>query len=198
MTKKQRTMVIAMGAAIIILLILILIWEFRRDSKPQPLVQNQPENIYVPSNESAVTAPRDWEETEFRKAVPVDVKVPEVGESVPESLREIIAVPTHVVQSNQGSETDLRIFTIRGENNRFIPEQIIANYRDTVHIEFTAVDKDYDIVLLGYNMMQRAKMGETKAFEFQAIQEGRFLYFCESCGGAESSAKGEIIIVRQP
>jgi heme/copper-type cytochrome/quinol oxidase subunit 2 len=44
-------------------------------------------------------------------------------------------------------------------------------------------------------MKQTASAGESKILEFQANQSGSFLYYCESCGGEESLATGNIVVV---
>ena len=45
-------------------------------------------------------------------------------------------------------------------------------------------------------MKQTAKKGETKVLEFQANQDGNFLYYCEVCGGVNGNVKGNIIIAK--
>ncbi len=200
MTKKQRVILIIFGIAIIVVLSLIIFLEMQSRKLNQPDNKiNPPQpvegNVYVP-DEAATTRPRDWEETEFRQPVPVDVKVPEVGEVLPDNLKDIVAVPEHSVDIPVSGGANFRIFRIRGEGDKFSPEQVIVNFKDMVHIELMAIDKDYDVVLAGYNMMVSAKKGETKAIEFQALQDGRFMYYCNSCGGPESTAKGEIIVVK--
>jgi hypothetical protein len=37
-------------------------------------------------------------------------------------------------------------------------------------------------------MKQTAKKGEGKVLEFQAVTEGKFLFYCDACGGLNSSA----------
>ena len=40
------------------------------------------------------------------------------------------------------------------------------------------------------------RKGETKVMEFQAVQEGDFTFYCEMCGGPDSTASGHIIIAK--
>ena len=201
MTRKQRLATIILGIAVIIVLLLIVFLEMRHrqadklNGENTSLPPGLEGNSYVP-DESATTRPRDWEETEFRQPVPVDIKVPEVGENLPVELVDKIAVPEHSVDIPVPGGANFRIFRVRAENDKFLPEQIIVNFKDMVHIELMAIDKDYDLIFSGYNMQIEAAKGETKALEFQALQDGRFLYYCESCGGPESTAKGEIIVVK--
>lgn len=198
MNKKQKILLAVLGTAIIIVVALIIFLEIkdRQDSGREVENPLPSGNVYVPENSEATTRPHDWEETEFRQPVPIDIKVPEVGENLPAELVDVVAVPEHSVDIAVPGGANFRIFRIKAENDKFSPSQVIANFKDMVHIELMAIDKDYDLVLAGYNMTVNAKQGETKAVEFQALQDGRFLYYCESCGGADSTAKGEIIIVK--
>jgi len=127
-----------------------------------------------------------------REEVPTDIKIPEVGEQVSDKS---IAVPKVVTEAAPGVSAKLRIFDIKAENNKFEPSTIIAKIGDTVHVNFTAVDKTYDITFPDYGMKQTANKGETKILGFQAVSEGKFTYYCESCGGLNSNVKGYIIIV---
>jgi heme/copper-type cytochrome/quinol oxidase subunit 2 len=199
MEKKKQSIVIVIGIVIIVILSVIIIWE---TNNRKNFLNNQVlDNIYVPENSEVLEdrenepTVRDWEETEFRQEVPIGSKVPEVNEAISEELKDIVAVPNEVVKT--GEDSDIRTFKIRGEGGKFIPWQITAYYNDTVHIDLTAVDGSYDFILEGYNMKQTVNIGQTKALEFQAIKEGRFLYYCELCGGPESDAVGEIIIKKK-
>ena len=144
----------------------------------------------MPSNEASST-------DVFRQEVPTYVEAPGVDTVLSEAEKKVIAVPTVVVPAAPGATAQLRSFNISAEGGKFIPSQIIANVGDTVHINFTAVDKGYDIVFPSYNMMQVAQKGETKILEFQALEDGSFLYYCDSCGGPNSATAGKIIIVKQ-
>ncbi len=197
-TRKQKIILMILGIAVVIVLALIIFLEMKNRQigkiVPPDTSSSIDGNVYVPDDEAA-TRPHDWEETELRQPVPVDIKVPEVGENIPTELVDVVAVPEQSIDT--GTEgNNFRIFRVRAENDKFLPSQVIANFRDMVHIELMAIDKDYDLVLSGYNMMIKAKQGETKAVEFQAVQDGRFIYYCESCGGVNSTARGEIIIVK--
>jgi len=132
----------------------------------------------------------------FRQEAPVITRIPDANEVLPAAQQKEIAVPTVVVPAAPGVDSKFRNFNITAEGGKFIPEKIIVQVGDTVHVNFTAVDKDYDITFPSYNMKQTAKQGQTKILEFQAVQDGSFLYYCESCGGAEGTTKGNIIIVK--
>jgi plastocyanin len=124
------------------------------------------------------------------------VKVPGMNENLTEAEKEVIAVPSIVTPAAPGASASFRSFSISGDGGRFVPAEIIARLNDIVHVNFTAVDKDYDIVFPSYGMRQAAKKGETKILEFQAVSEGSYTYYCDSCGGAKSPASGKIIVVK--
>lgn len=132
--------------------------------------------------------------SDTRGAVPSDIKVPGLGDTTGDNN---IAVPVGVTDAAPGVSAQLRSFNIKAEGGVFNPSTVIVNVGDTVHINFTAVDKEYDMVLPDYGMKQTAKKGETKIFEFQAVSTGKFTYYCESCGGLSSQAKGFIIIAEK-
>ncbi|MDI3496520.1 MAG: hypothetical protein PWQ35_541 [Patescibacteria group bacterium] len=197
MVKNKKQLVVIIGGIIIILILLVIvIAEVKKGEQKREAI---PPNMFVPepppeNNEETVSI--DWEENEFRQVVPAGVVVPEPGTEIAEELKDIVAVPTEVVPTSKDSDNNIRLFKIRGEGNKFIPSQIIANYNDDVQIEITAIDKDYDLILQGYNMKQNIPQGLTKNLSFQAVEEGRFIYYCESCGGKEAGAFGEIVIVK--
>jgi len=125
-----------------------------------------------------------------REEVPEDIVVPEPGAEVEED----VAVPQTVTEAAPGAEAKLRRFEIKAENNLYIPSMVIVNKGDTVHINFTAVDKKYDFVLPDYGMKQVAKPGETKVLQFGAVNEGKFLFYSDLYGGFEGEMKGYIIV----
>jgi plastocyanin len=129
-------------------------------------------------------------QSQTAEPVPENVKVPEKGESVPEG----VAAPEVVTEAAPGVSAKFRSFDIKAENNKFNPSTVIVRLGDTVHINFTAQDKDYDITFPDYGMKQTAKKGETKILEFQALIPGKFTFYCELCGGLNSTAKGYIIV----
>jgi len=148
----------------------------------------------VPLEEEVATMPAA-EKDNFKAEVPVDTVVPELDTNLSADQQKEIALPAIVVPAAIGSESKFRTFKISAENDTFIPTKVIANAGDTVHIDFTAVDKSYDIMFPGYNMRQSAKAGETKILEFQALHAGDFTYYCPSCGGPSMGPIGHIIIV---
>lgn len=192
---NNKKIILALGLIIILALSALILWQLKFGNQPlAPVVEVG--NQFVPDASQSSSTPRDWEETDTRKAVLEGVVVPEMNTIVPENLKNQIAVPTASVPVAEGLSAQIRIFSIKAEADKFIPEKIIVNQGDTVHIEFTAVDKNYDLTLSGYSMKQTLKQGETKPLEFQALKDGDFIYYCSVCGGLQSGPQGHIIVVK--
>lgn len=193
LNNKRIWLVIGLTIILVWLVILVFVNE---KSSPAPVVfqplNNQPataDTLVIPSS-SGTTSDK------FRSEVPTNTKVPGENTVLTEAQKKEIAVPTVVTEAAPGATEKFRSFNISGLGGKFIPSKIIANVGDTVHVNFTAVDKAYDIVFPSYNMKQSATIGQTKILEFQALADGSFLYYCESCGGAAGPTRGNIIIVK--
>jgi len=194
MNNKRIWIISILGLVLVALLMLIIKDLFF--SAPQNSISSQTLPTVDNTGLSNIIESQSSGTDVFRQEVPVNVKVPEVNTVLSEAEKKVIAVPTVVVPAAPGATAQLRNFNIFAEGGKFIPSQIIANVGDTVHINFTAVDKDYDIVFPSYNMKQVATQGQTKILEFQALEDGSFLYYCESCGRSNSATAGKIIIVK--
>ena len=198
----QSALTIALLGVAIILVVLVVV----DISRQQPAGDRQtgapsagtvtetPTDVPLDYQEEVATMPAA-EKDNFKAEVPVDTVVPELDTNLSVDQQKEIALPAIVVPAAIGSESKFRTFKIIAENDTFIPTKVIANAGDTVHIDFTAVDKSYDIMFPGYNMRQSAKAGETKILEFQALHAGDFTYYCPSCGGPSMGPIGHIIIV---
>jgi len=195
---SQKTMMIALLGVAIILVIVVSIDLFKKPTVTAPVVNNTTEQQSSSDDMQAeVTpeAPLVSPEDQFRAEVPADIVVPGTDTQLSEEQKKEIAIPVVVVPAAPGSSSSFRNFKITAENNTFTPTKVIANVGDTVHIDFTAVDKDYDIAFPSYNMKGSAIQGQTRIIEFKARKEGSFSYYCPSCGGPETGPMGQIIIV---
>lgn len=200
LTGSQKPIMIALLAVAIVLVALVAMDLF---AKPEmavnklvdPSANEQSTDIKVVDYEDMVSMPQ-VEKDQFKEDVPQNIIVPDMNTELSEEEKKEVALPTVVVEAAPGSDAKFRDFNISAENDTFTPKKIIANVGDTVHVDFTAVDKDYDIVFPSYDMMQTAKKGQTKILEFQALQEGSFTYYCSACGGPTSGPNGSFIIVQ--
>ena len=188
---------------IIIIIALIIVIAAMSSKKKAAVMTTQ--NPQTAAQTSAPTVPAGAEVTkasttavvdQFRTEVPKDIIIPEVGQKLTDEQKKVIAVPTVVTAAAPGASTKFRSYDITANGGKFEPSQITGRVGDTIHVNFKAVDKGYDIVFPSYNMKQVAAQGETKILEFQAVQEGSFTYYCDSCGGANSTTKGTIVIAK--
>lgn len=191
---NKKTLII-LGIIILILVILVLI---NQKAKPaltkigQVLTGTEAtEQATTTASTTEVVSISDFVEVSDKKA-----RVPEPNEKLNEEQKKEIAVPTVAIPAAQDSTASLRSFNISAENDKFIPERIFVNLGDTVNIKFTAVDKNYDMIIESYNTRQRAVKGETKVLEFQANMKGDFTFYCQLCGGINSSTKGILTVLK--
>ena len=190
---KKKILLLGGGILVVIILAVMVIYALNKQKNTLPAEQtNTPTEQQGEEPETSTTGAVD----QYREDVPSDVKVPGMNETLTDAEKEVIAVPSIVTPAAPGASASFRSFSISGDGGKFVPAEIIARLNDIVHVNFTAVDKDYDIVFPSYGMRQSAKKGETKILEFQAVSEGSYTYYCDSCGGANSPAKGKIIVVK--
>lgn len=202
-TKKvnldSRKKMIIIGAAALILIVVIILLVVPKTKTPtqnptggetQTGTEVTPGSTTTDNGTSTVIVDK------FRTEVPSNIVVPDQNTQLTEAEKKVTAIPTVVTAAAPGVEAQFRSFDIKAEGGVFTPSRIIARVGDTVHVNFTAVDKDYDIVFPSYNMSQVAKKGQTKILEFQAVEEGSFLYYCNACGGETSNTKGNIVIAK--
>jgi plastocyanin len=145
---------------------------------------------------SETSGPNGQTKSLTQAEVPSDIVVPDQGATAT-SVPKDFAIPTVSIPAAPGADSSLRVFDIKADKDEFSPSTVAAYSGDTVHINFTAVDKTYDITFPDYGMKQTANKGQTKVLEFQANATGKFTYYCDSCGGLKSSAKGYIIVAEK-
>lgn len=196
MNKSRKTLLIVGLVIIVILLVVIMI--IKKPNLKAPVVNNQePSAQQTATTSSPEPQGTDNRQTDqFKAPVPTDIQIPTVNQQLSEEQKKVVAVPTVVTAAAPGVSAQFRSFNISGDQGKFSPSKIIGRIGDTIHVNVTASDKDYDIVFPSYNMKGTIRKGETKVMEFQAVQEGDFTFYCEMCGGPDSTASGHIIIAK--
>lgn len=198
--EQKKTLKIKLTISLAFLFILIILFLILSDRNRLNMVSkvDQVDNYSTEIINQEVESENNLSEEQgdkYRQEAPDGVVVPDVGAQLGEGQEDVV-VPSLVTPAAIGSDFSFRIFNVMAENGKFTPNKIIANLGDVIHINFTAVDADYDIVIPSFSMKQKAKVGQTKILEFKTNKDGDFLYYCESCGGENSEAKGNIIIVK--
>ena len=117
---------------------------------------------------------------------------PPPGEKVPEKGDTGVAGNVAVPQFTYGG---FRTFAISIDNNKFVPDTIVAHKGDIIHANFSAVDQDYDFVQPDFGLKATIRKGETHLIEFGATATGKFTFYCSRCGGPDKGPVGYIEIV---
>lgn len=194
---NQKAIMIALLAVAVILVALVVVDLMKKPVNPAETSGPASSTVV----ETATTAPETaiipaGKGDEFKAEVAADTVVPNTDTKLTEAQKKEVALPTVVVPAAPGASSKFRNFKVNAESGAFVPTKVIVNVGDTVHIDFTAVDNNYDIVFPSYNMSQAANKGETKIIEFQALVPGDFTYYCSVCGGPDKGPKGHIIVVK--
>lgn len=106
-----------------------------------------------------------------------------------------VAVPQIVAPAAADSKLSKRIFAITVNNNKIDTPNIVVYAGDLVTLTITAVDKAYNFVQPDYGLRFNLKQGETKTFDNQFTTPGKYLFYCDSCGGPESEPRGYFTVV---
>jgi hypothetical protein len=77
------------------------------------------------------------------------------------------------------------------EKEKLNEEKIYAKKNEILTLNFKALDKDYEIFIDGYNLFHKIPKGESKTFQFQALNSGTFDIICLNC---KNKKIGSIII----
>lgn len=126
-----------------------------------------------------------------RETVPSNVVVPgATSTNVPAN----VAKPQVIGPANPNNTASFRSFSITISGSAFTPNTVIVKVGDTAHINFTAVDKNYDFTQPDYGFNVSIPKGQTKLVEFSATAEGKFTFYCKTCGGPSSGPVGYIVV----
>jgi heme/copper-type cytochrome/quinol oxidase subunit 2 len=106
-----------------------------------------------------------------------------------------VAAPTIVASGSLSGVTSYRSFNISISGGAFSPNTIIVNKGDTVHINLTAVDGNYDFTQTDMGLSMAVAKGQTKIVQFDANTVGKLTFYCKSCGGPGKGPIGYIEVV---
>ncbi|MBM3257452.1 MAG: hypothetical protein FJY98_03990 [Candidatus Liptonbacteria bacterium] len=128
-----------------------------------------------------------------RQAAPVNVVVPEVGAKNAPANVAVPQISTEVAR-DAAAAGNFRVFDMKVEGDAFVPNTVIVNQGDSVRVNITATDKDYEFTQpeLGYNFP--LVKGKKMPLAFTATSASDFLFYCGSCGGPQKGPKGHIIV----
>ncbi len=182
MNGENKNAVIAGAAVLAIALAVFIGWYFGSKAG-------------VPGEQQAGTAPQGAgmtpEKSQTLQAVDPNTVVPDASSTVPAN----VAAPQLVTQASPNSQSNFRSFSLTVSGNEFTPNTVIVNVGDTVHLNIMAMDKDYDFTQPDTGLSQPLPKGVSKVVEFQATVEGKYTFYCKSCGGPAKGPVGYVTAV---
>jgi plastocyanin len=128
-----------------------------------------------------------------REDVPAGTTAPGRDAQVAEN----IAVPEAVAEAAPGVDSKRREFRVELKGGAFVPDTVIINQGDIARITFTAVDGDYDLFQPDYGFRLTLPQGEERMLEGYFSRDGKYMFYCPSCGGPDEGPKGYIVVVPQ-
>ncbi|MBI4087634.1 MAG: cupredoxin domain-containing protein [Candidatus Liptonbacteria bacterium] len=179
MGSKSNVIVIVVAVAVMALLVVFGV-----------VLKNKGGNEGPSLGDSAVS--RDV--TVTREPAPANVFVPSAGaKNVPAN----VAVPKAISKSGPLSDASYRSFTVAADGGRFMPDTVIVKQGDTVDLNITAVDGDYDFTQPDFGFKTVIAKATTQNIQFQATATGRFAFYCSLCGGPSQGPLGYIVVVQK-
>jgi heme/copper-type cytochrome/quinol oxidase subunit 2 len=98
--------------------------------------------------------------------------------------------------ANSGLDTKLKFFNLKASAGGFTPASITVNRGDSLSIDFTAVDGDYDLDIpyLGA-YFSVVKKGSTKKFPIDTNLPGTFTFLCRDFCPGGKTISGQLIVL---
>ncbi len=180
--KNKKNILIAVGGAALVIIVFFL----GRSSAPSLGSNPAAPAAGEVTQLSAPAAP----ESKTRAAAPANMAVPDLNAQAPSN----VAVPTVVAPAAPGSDSAFRVFSIKLQNNAFIPDTIVVNTGDIIHLTISAIDKNYDFTQPDFGFKTVLPKGSSKLVLFSASAAGKFTFFCSACGGPSKGPAGYLVI----
>jgi len=128
---------------------------------------------------------------ETQSAAPAGAIAPDEGST---NAPANVAVPAVQVPAAPGTTASFRSYNVGIKNDAYSPDTFVVNQGDTVNFWITAVDGNYGFTQPDYGLNVIIKKGVTKQVQFQALQPGKFMFYCGSCGGPAKGPVGNFIV----
>ncbi len=126
-----------------------------------------------------------------RQAAPTNVVVP--GQGAKDAPKDV-AVPNTVSPGSPSGSTSYRSFSIKISGNEFTPNTVIVKKGDTIDLNFTAVDRDYDFTQPDFGFKVTIPKGSSKKVQFGGTAPDKFTFYCSVCGGPSQGPVGYVVI----
>jgi len=178
MSRKQITILIALIAVVVIGIIVGIL---TRTSEPVMPVSNNP----PVGNNGNVSNP----------SVP-PLAPPTYTPEVPKNAVQTLPKAEAPASSNPELDTKLKFFDLKASNSGFNPNAITVKKGDSLQVDFTAVDGDYDLNFpyLGayFSVVRR---GVTKRLPLDTSLTGTFTFECRDFCPPGKKIQGQLIVL---
>lgn len=181
-TSNKKMIFIGIGVLLLIAIVVGALMFFKSSGELSPTGNNGENN--------ATGTISDGQGSKTYVPVSGDVQIPGTTSQADSG----IAIPTEVkeVGTNDVSERD---FNIVIDKDMVSPQKVIVKLLDIVTINFSAVDKSYDMAQPDNGLSWTVPMGGSKSLQFQGSTPGQFTFYCVSCGGPDKGPVGYIVVV---
>lgn len=124
------------------------------------------------------------------KPVSANTQIPDANSKVADG----IAKPT-TVKAVGANDLSARNFNVVLDKDTVAPQKVIVKLLDIVTINFSAVDKSYDLTQPDNGLTWTVPKGGSKSLQFQGSTPGQFTFYCVSCGGPQKGPVGYFVVV---
>lgn len=129
--------------------------------------------------------------------VPSSIKEPTFEKKISDDvLQKEITKPIEV-NVPKDVKTEIRLYEIKAEGGKFVPNELVIPHGGMVQIQFTAVDADYDISFTPpIGAYVKAKKGEFTTFGFNASENnvGEYTFVCKDLCPKSGGMVGKLIL----
>ncbi len=199
MTKKQQLITLWITIPLALMMIVLVVRDIYNRQIISVVEKDRQEDVVL--EETVDSDAEVIRVSPGREAVPGGSFVPEPDSVLSEQERETIAIPVRSAPTSPGSSSDSQsrsfVFNLEDDNiinNKEGGKNINVYVGDNVSMQFTAVDKDYNIAIPDYFSREMIiSQGETETVRFEVRGVGSSIYYCPVCGGQDSVASGYII-----
>ncbi len=180
---------ILIGGLVVLVIVVLVAWYFGKGSGVSYKAGGGAAGVGAPGTGGTAGGPV---QSATRQSVSSNVTVPDATSTVSSN----VAAPKIVTQAAPGSTSKFRSFSLSVTGGKFIPDTVIVNAGDTVHLNITATDKDYDFYQPDYGLSTALPKGVAKVVEFQATSQDKYTFYCQSCGGPSKGPVGYVTVVK--
>ncbi|MGC9611145.1 MAG: hypothetical protein ABSE68_02930 [Minisyncoccia bacterium] len=121
---------------------------------------------------------------------------PDYSSDIPKGAALSVPINSAPANSNPGSAAEIKFFDLRATRNGFSVPMLVVSQRDSLSVNFTAVDGDYDLDIpyLGA-YFSVVKKGETKKLPIDTSTAGTFIMECRDYCPSSGQIKSSLVVL---